>query len=424
MFPSNPCDIAAMSTEELEAGLCDGAARTTAAMYRWLLLVAEFDRRDAAGSWGCRSTATWQAWRCGLDARTARDHVRVARVLPSLPLIAEAFSSGEVPYSKVRALTRVATPATERELLDFARAATTAQLEDTIRGYHRAQRAGATPIPLASSVDAGWQDDGSGRVTADLAPTDAATVFAALDAGAERLHHQERESGSAEPVSPLAQRRARALVEMAGAYLGQHNVAADGDRFLVLVHAELDERTAALDNGMPIDAATLERFLCDQPVAALIKDSDGNPLFLGRRTRLVGRAMRRALKVRDGHTCAFPGCTSDRYLDGHHVRWWTRDLGPTDITNALLLCSFHHTLVHEGRVTITATGPGTFAFQRADGTTIEPVPPVMPVDDPAQPPAARTIAGGDGGRLDVGDAVIGLTSLLETSAGTTSAAAS
>lgn len=416
----DPSDIERLPVERLEAELCHHAARSAAAMYQWLGLVGEYDRRDAAGSWGCRSTATWLAWKCGLDGRTARDHVRVARALPGLPAVSAAFASGELPYSKVRAITRVATAATEGELLDFARAATTEQLERTVRGYQRGQRNAGAANEHPSVVHPDWDNEATGRLAGRLTADDAALVFAALDAGAERLAREQRESGSAEPCSPLAQRRAAALVEMAAGYLGERSHESGGDQFLVVVHADIDEGTATLESGAPVDATTLERLLCDQPVAALIRGSDGNPLFLGRTTKVVSRTMRRALKVRDGDRCAFPGCTSRVNLHGHHVRWWRRDLGPTDITNLLLLCSYHHTRVHKEHFTIEGDGRGHFTFLRADGAALDACPTMLVADGSLPPSDVASVAGGDGEHLDLADAVLGMTSLLELSAQTSS----
>src|SRR5512142_854060 len=114
-------DDAELPLERLEAELLAIAARSTAAMAAWLRMVEEFDRREGYLSWEVPSTARWLAWKCGLDHRTARDYVRVARALPGLPVMAECFSSGELPYSKVRALTRIATAATEADLVELAR---------------------------------------------------------------------------------------------------------------------------------------------------------------------------------------------------------------------------------------------------------------------------------------------------------------
>lgn len=410
MFAVDVERVGSVPTERLEAELCGHASRSAAAMYRWLVLVAEFDRREAAGPWGVRSTAAWLAWQCGLDSRTARDHVRVARSLVRLPLIAESFATGQLPYSKVRALTRVATPATEADLLSYALAATTSQLELTVRRFRQYVPDPDTREPSAeSTASAGWDDDASGRLVASLRTEDAAVVFAALDAEVDRMAAELRESGSAEPLSKL---RARALVEWAERSLDAATEAAGDDRYLVVVHATVDQHAARVEDGPPLDAATLARLLCDQPVAPLIKDSDGNPLFLGRTTKTVSRAMRRAIKARDGDTCRFPGCRSRRRLHGHHVRWWQRDLGPTDVVNLILLCPYHHSRVHKGEFTVTADGIGRFAFHRADGTPLDPAPRLPVADEPLLPHATAPIAGGHGERLDLDHALTALGTLF------------
>ena len=97
----------------------------------------EFDRRKAYEAWGCISCAYWLSWHCGLDLRSARDKVRVARALEDLPLICEKFAAGRISYSKVRAITRVATPATEEDLVMLAESSTGAQLERIAAAYRR-----------------------------------------------------------------------------------------------------------------------------------------------------------------------------------------------------------------------------------------------------------------------------------------------
>src|SRR4051794_12577311 len=126
-----------MPLERLEAELLVMASRSNAAMAAWLVAVEEFDRREGYVSWEVPSTARWLAWKCGMDRRTARDYVRVARALPGLPATRAAFASGELPYCKVRALTRIATARCEDRLLDLARTATTAQLERIVRVSRR-----------------------------------------------------------------------------------------------------------------------------------------------------------------------------------------------------------------------------------------------------------------------------------------------
>jgi hypothetical protein len=103
---SGVADPADLPLERLEHELCQLASHLEAGMARWIALLAEYDRRDGWWSWhGVRSVAEWIAWRCSISPRAAREHARVARALRELPRIAEAFSRGELSYSKVRPLT-------------------------------------------------------------------------------------------------------------------------------------------------------------------------------------------------------------------------------------------------------------------------------------------------------------------------------
>ena len=101
-------DVAEMPLERLEREITELASHIHAAMCSWLLLVAEFDRREGWGQWGCKSCAHWVSWTCGFALGAAREHVRVARCLSALPLLTDSFSKGELSYSKMRAVTRVA----------------------------------------------------------------------------------------------------------------------------------------------------------------------------------------------------------------------------------------------------------------------------------------------------------------------------
>src|SRR5438105_784633 len=115
------------------------SAHLEAATARLLDLIREFDAR---GGWntGFRSCAAWLAWRVGLDLGAARERVRVARALGTLPLLAQALARGELSYAKVRALTRVATPETEARLLGVGRGGTAAHVERIVRGWRRVDR--------------------------------------------------------------------------------------------------------------------------------------------------------------------------------------------------------------------------------------------------------------------------------------------
>ena len=156
--------ISSASNEVLEHELTTLAGQIAAATCRFLLLVAELDRRGAWGEyWGCKSMAHWLSWRCALSEITAREHVRVARALLVLPLTAEAFGRGELSYSKVRALVRVVTPDSEDTLVELAKVATASQLEKFIRASVNAM---ADPVKKDAMRELflGVDDDGLGTL--------------------------------------------------------------------------------------------------------------------------------------------------------------------------------------------------------------------------------------------------------------------
>jgi hypothetical protein len=359
-----------LSLDELADRLCKLSAHIAAAHYRWLRLLADFDRRQGWAQWGCRSCAHWLNWRCGLDLRSAREKVRVARALDDLPLICEAFSRGEVSYSKVRAMTRIATAATEADLLTFARHGTTQHVEKIVRGYRR-----SLPLEQAERrherrfLEERYGDDGSATIVARLDPEEAALVMEALrkvqdEVRAVRRAAEQREDGSAEP--PVD--RAEALVELARRELsGARTGASTGDRYTVMVHVAADE--CYLEDGSVLAAETVERLTCDGSLVRVVEDESGSPLSVGRKTRTIPSAIRRALRVRDGG-CRFPGCTHKAFVDGHHIRHWSKG-GETALSNLVLLCSFHHRLLHEGTVSVNAEVDGRFTFRTAAGELIE-----------------------------------------------------
>src|SRR5438552_2615536 len=135
MFPS---EIPSMTTDALGSEICSLGAHIAAATCRWLLLIGEFDRRSGAGDWECRSTAHWLNWRCGVSLHTAREYVRVALRLADLPAVTAGFGKGELSYSKVRAISRIATPANEADLVELARAGTAGHLDKVVRSFRRA----------------------------------------------------------------------------------------------------------------------------------------------------------------------------------------------------------------------------------------------------------------------------------------------
>ena len=129
-----------MPLERVEAELCTLAGQMAAAMGRFLRLLADFDVRDGWAGWGVRSCAHWLSWRCGLDLRTAREYVRVARALQDLPKVSSELAQGRISYSKARAVSRVATPENEDDLVRAALHNPAAHLDRLVRGLLKAGR--------------------------------------------------------------------------------------------------------------------------------------------------------------------------------------------------------------------------------------------------------------------------------------------
>lgn len=131
----------------------------------------------------------------------------------------------------------------------------------------------------------------------------------------------------------------------------------------------------ALENERPISIEAARRLCCDAGIVPMSEDKQGNVLDIGRKTRVIPPAMHRALRVRDQHTCQFPGCTHTRYLHGHHIKHWAQG-GATKLDNLVLLCSHHHHLVHEGGFGCRREG-AQVRFCRPDGGHIPKAVPLL-----------------------------------------------
>jgi Domain of unknown function (DUF222)/HNH endonuclease len=368
------------SLDELEREICELAAHLAAATCRWLLLVAEWDERRGWADWGVKSCAHWLSWRCSIGLVAAREHVRVARRLRELPLVTEAFGTGELSYCKVRAITRVATPQLEAHLVEMGRQATGSQLEKIVRGYSGAVRATLGRAQDAHSRrEVTWlhDDDGSLVLRARLPADDGALLLAALKAAESWLPESRATDGTSEDipvVTPAAERRADALVAIARAGLDSGENRRGGDPCEVVVHVDAQslvgdevKSCSELADGPVLSPETVRRLGCDAALVRII-ERDGRPLTVGRRTRTIPPALRRALRARD-EGCRFPGCTHQRFLHAHHIHHWARG-GETKLDNLVQLCSHHHRLVHEGGFQVERGGHGAVRFRRPDGKVI------------------------------------------------------
>ena len=484
---ARPDPAQAAELELLGNQIAELSARIDAATYELLCHLHEFDLRHGWEGW--RSCAHWLNWRTGLDLGAAREKLRVAAALADLNHVSAAMARGQLSYSKVRALTRLASPATEARLLAVALCATAAQVERLVRAWRRVDRDAqpdAEQVLLASrTLSMQVDEDGMVVLRGRLPPEVGAVLLRAVEAAMEQV---PATVDGGEPT--IAQRRADALGLVAeSALAGGLDPGNPGDRFQVTVHVQADAlpardpadaaprvaaetrevspassepvapagsriaadtRVVSLTPAEPgaqtanlgaeqatigaprISAETFEvseaafervapetdldagqavieqagglhlgkeaarRVACDAGLVVLRHAADGQVLDVGRRSRTVPSAMRRALLSRDHGQCQFPGCES-RHCDAHHVEHWA-DGGETRLQNLVLACRFHHRALHEGGFRVVpGDADGQFRFLRPDGTPLPAEPPLASWEGaPLAPTDARLAAAGIG----------------------------
>lgn len=394
---ASPCTPPAASLPDgatldaTEAELAELSAHLDAATHRQLTLIRILDASEHWARRGAKSCAHWLSWRIGLDPGAARERIRVARALGELPAIDDALRRGVLSYSKVRAMTRVATPRNEARLIGIAEGTTAAQLEKICRGLRQVQRDGeASPDP-ERHVRLRHRGDGTVKLEAILLPDEAERVMEAL----RRVRAQMAEGLETKPD------HADALVRIADTVLaGAHDEASDeasdavptrtaptrteqtrtsgADRAQLVVHFTEDRvdggHAAVLDDGARVSPETFRRLACDCGLLGVVRGERGDVLDIGRKTRRIPPALRRAVTLRDHH-CQFPGCTHDRFIDLHHIEHWLHG-GATSKQNLIALCPFHHRLVHEGGFTLELGEDGEPRFLAPDG--LIPSVPAVP----------------------------------------------
>lgn len=365
MSSNAPTVLSFRPIDEIEATLLDSWRDVSKATHRFLVLLREFDLREGWRAYGNVDCADWLNWKCGISRVTAQEKVRVAKALWTLPHIDAAFERGDLSYSKVRAVSRVATARNEEALLRFALESTAAQVEAYCRrlrnGDGVASADHARRLQEMRSLSRTIREDGSGTLHVELPRADLELVLNALEYVGRTLPD--------DPTRSLFAKGADALLQMArDALAGRTGHGAAGDNFQVIVHVDADALSGhGGESDLPLP--TVKRLCCDGAVTPIVEDDTGRPLDIGRKQRLVSGALKKAVFARD-RSCTFPGCHHTRYLDAHHVQHWA-DGGETNLENLLLLCTAHHTLVHEGGFTIRRHRDGRWYFVRPDGRPVE-----------------------------------------------------
>jgi Domain of unknown function (DUF222) len=283
------CDEAPLSVPQLRAQITELAGHLNAGQHRMLVLIAEFDRRAGWSDGATQSCAHWLNWQCGIELGAAREKVRVAHALEKLPRVSAAMARGQLSYSKVRALTRVACEATEAYFLDIALHGTASHVEKLVRGYRRARE--AEELSREAQQQATRQltyyhdQDGSLLLKARLPAEIGALVIKALDAAvndpavnevavsAESVLFERKACGIEVSVPndrpSWGARRADALGRIAANFL-QHGAEAlsSGDRHQIVVHVDaetLREGVAGrceLEEGPSLAVETMRRLAC------------------------------------------------------------------------------------------------------------------------------------------------------------------
>jgi hypothetical protein len=384
MVTTETADSRFAEQQRLEGELAVLSAHLNAATARWLRLVSEARRQGLAGG---DDFACWLGFRCGISLREARGYLRVAEALEQLPVLRGAFERGELSFCKVRALTRVATPACEQGLLELAAALTASQLERALGVFRRLKAEQARDSHELEYLDYYWEEDGSLVLRARLPAEDGTLLVHALDAARERLRARRRqgeETRADEPALPFEPQRSlklEALVELAAQALARPDGSgpmAEPEPARLLVHVDAGTLTAdapgrcEMERGPVIAPETARRLGCDAEHLVSL-ERDGLPLSLGRTRRCVPPRLRRLLEARDQGCCRWPGCDNRHRLAAHHRRHWAHG-GETSLPNLVLLCFHHHRLVHEGGYTIEDDPDGKLGFRNRHGLLCPSVP--------------------------------------------------
>lgn len=350
--------------EELIEALDASHERACQSQRRMLALIAEADRRESWLDSGARDMAHWLSMRYGISHWKARRWILAGHALERLPRLSEALAMGRLGLDKAVELARFASPDDEGDLIRWADGVSCAAVRHRGDVWARAQREEILDAERARMLTWWWfEEDRRFGLHAELPAAEGAIVARAIERLAERIPAMPDE----ESDCFVEARRADALVALCSKGAGM-----DGDpaRATVVVHAQAagladGSGGCEIEGGTAVPPDTVQRLLCNARVQTVVEDGAGEVLRLGRLSREPSAWMIRQIRYRD-RECRFPGCGSRRFTEAHHIVWW-RYGGRTDLENLVLICSFHHRLVHEYGWSVKREDDGTFTwFQPGD----------------------------------------------------------
>jgi hypothetical protein len=331
---------------------------------------------------GNQTVVGWLSRLCGMSATSVADRLCVGKQLESLPKIAEALRTGEIGYQSTALLCHLrdqlgdkADLFDEDEMLQHARNYSVAHMRYLCRyARHVADPDGffneAEADFTRRRLDISQMGDGMFCVDAILDPECGAAFRTALESLATRLGADDERSHKQRMADSVGELVDHAMGE--GRLPRRNGVKPHINLTATLegIKNELGAPAADLELSLPISTRTLERIACDSTISRVLL-ADSMVIDVGRATRVVSAPTRRALRTRD-EGCRWPGC--DRQVDWstpHHIVAWSRG-GPTILSNLVLLCNFHHRLVHEGGWQVVKVGrefrfvpPDRVVFRRA-----------------------------------------------------------
>jgi hypothetical protein len=365
-------DLDSLSNEASLAGLRALWPLVCAVQAQIARRVGRVHRRGAVKQDGAVSTRAWLRIRLRLGGGAATALVKAGAGVGGLADTQAALHAGEISVEHAAVMAdafeqlgeTVMAGGVEKVLLEVARteppvvlARLAREIALMLMSEQEAAKRQAT-LHASRQFTASKTFEGAVTVQGILDPVQGETLLAALAAYTAGPDPDGLAGRTA------SQRRADALVDICATALAatdRPTTGADRPHLTVTVSAETlrrglaagDEHRPAMlgHNHEPISAETARRLACDAGIIPVVLGTRGEPLDIGRLTRTVPTGMRRALELRDGG-CRFPGCDRPaRWCDAHHILGWARG-GPTSLTNLILFCGFHHTMVHEGQWTL------------------------------------------------------------------------
>ncbi len=342
----------ATPSERLDAlfgELAELAGQRNALDGRIVEIVAEVDRDELWGATGARSIAALVAWKLGASAANAKTIATVAQRSAAFPRCVGALRQGRLSLDQVGVIAARAADGSDEHYAQLASVASVHQLRTAVSLEPRPD---PDPRPQEQASITKNTDEHFTWWRIKLPHAEAAKVQSAINAHREALITDWKQAhGDASQSAPPMPGDLEAFLRLVEAgWDADATRRPHGAHTTVVVHLDLDKRAAALHLG-PLLSDDERRYLtCDATCEVWFQRS-GQLIGAGRTTRVISRRLRRALEHRHP-MCAVPGCGATRGLHAHHIRHW-EDGGPTELSNLVLVCPYHHRAHHRGVITIT-----------------------------------------------------------------------